>query len=375
MSDVLVLVDDLTAAGPGTPLPARTLHLLATAAVVGRPVAVHVGEAPLGPTAVSALAAAGAAAVISATAAGDPWERADAVTALLAGLVDERDAVAVLVGAHRYGTDVAARLGVALGTGVVTDAVALEPDRRAHKAVPAAGVTTTVRVDGVLVATLASGPATSAPVPPGTVEPSEAEDGEPTAVVPEAVVPEVVVPQVVGPETAAPRAVVPQTVAPGAAVPHDVVELPTPAGAPAGPRVLERTPRPRTGRPRLTDADIVVAAGRGLAGDLTPVTALADAVGAAVAGSRAAVDAGWLPHEAQVGQTGTTVSPAVYVAVGISGAVQHVAGMSGARTVVAVNSDPQAPIFQVADLGIVGDAFVVLPQVVAALREQKESSR
>lgn len=335
MADVLVVVDDLAATPPGAALPSGTLGLLRAAAAVGDPVAVHAGAEPLGATAVDALAAAGATAVVSGTTTAERWARLDALAALLARLVTERGAVAVLVGAHPDGTRVAALLGLALRTGVVTDVVSVGPDLRVRKSVPAARVTTTVRVDGVLVATLVPGGAGPLVVDGPTPSP-----------------------------TAAARPV----------VPHTVVELPRTPDAGPGVRVLERTVRPRTGRPRLADAHVVVAAGRGLSGDLGPVTALADAVGGAVAGSRAAVDAGWLPHEAQVGQTGATVSPAVYVAVGISGAVQHLAGMRGARTVVAVNTDPQAPIFEVADLGIVGDAFVVLPQAVAALHDEDGSS-
>jgi electron transfer flavoprotein alpha subunit len=157
-------------------------------------------------------------------------------------------------------------------------------------------------------------------------------------------------------------------VAPPVAEPRVVeVSLPDP-----DPRVevVAVTPRARTeGRPALLTAAAIVAAGRGTGGDLSQVEELADALGAAVGASRAAVDSGWVHHSLQVGQTGKTVTPALYVAAGISGAIQHQAGMRGAHAIVAVNTDPGAPIFQIADLGIVGDLKDVLPRAAAAVRD------
>ena len=136
-------------------------------------------------------------------------------------------------------------------------------------------------------------------------------------------------------------------------------------------KISSSQPPVKGGRPELTEANIVVSGGRGTDGNFAPVEAFADLLGAAVGASRAATDAGWYPHSHQVGQTGKTVSPQLYVACGISGAIQHRAGMQTSKTIVVVNKDPEAPLFDIADFGVVGDLFNVLPQATAAVAAKK----
>lgn len=143
------------------------------------------------------------------------------------------------------------------------------------------------------------------------------------------------------------------------------------AAANSAVQVVERQAKVSTGRPALSEARIVVAGGRGVDGDFAPIEELADALGAAVGASRAATDAGWIDHDYQVGQTGTTVSPQLYISVGISGAIQQKAGMQTSKYIVAVNKDEDAPIFEIADFGIIGDLRQVLPQAAEEIRRRK----
>lgn len=264
---------------------------------------------------------------------GGPGDRLTTpAVALAEAAARETGAGVLLLAATPEAKDVAARLGVRLGAGVVTDVVALDADLVATKSVLAGGWTTRCRA--------------TSPVLIATVRPNSVEIPADLAA---------------GAAAGAPGAE--PTGAQRPRVRTHALEDTVPAA-----RVVGRSALPASGRPALGEARVVVAGGRGTGGDFGPLEALADALGGAIGASRAAVDAGWIGPEAQVGQTGRTVSPQLYVSCGISGAVQQRAGMQTAGTIVAVNKDAQAPVFEIADLGIVGDLQRVLPQAVEHLR-------
>ena len=154
------------------------------------------------------------------------------------------------------------------------------------------------------------------------------------------------------------------------------VEKPTVSIPAATMKLVERREETSTGLPELTEAEIVISGGRGMKGPENYVILedMGKVIGAAVGASRAAVDAGWRPHRFQIGQTGRTISPKLYLGFGVSGAIQHLAGMRTSKVIVAVNKDPDAPIFKIADYGIVGDLFEVVPALTDEFKRLLEKS-
>lgn len=316
MSEVLVLVDHVDGN-----IQKSTFELLAVAQQAGEPVAVFVGSDDQAQNAAASLGQYGATKVLVAN---DPALNEYLVAPkaeLLAQLISERQPAGVLVSSTAEGKEIAGRAAIKSGSGVITDAVEVEADFTATQSVFAGAYTVTGKVTkGTPIVA----------VKPNSVSPVEA----------------------------------------GAQAAVEAVNFAASDAAKTA-RIVSVEEKPTSGRPNLTEAPIVVSGGRGTGGDFGPVEALADSLGAAVGASRAAVDAGWYPHSNQVGQTGKVVSPQLYVAAGISGAIQHRAGMQTSKNIVAVNKDAEAPIFELADYGVVGDLFNVLPQATEAINARK----
>lgn len=318
MSEILVLVEHSDGA-----VKKVTLELLTLARSLGTPAAVWLG-AGCSDTAIATLGEYGADKVYVADSAElDDFLVAPKAEAMARVLADSQ-AAAVLIPSTAEGKEIAGRLAIKAASGVITDAVGVAADLSATQSVFGGSTVVTSKV--------------STGTPIITVRPNS-----------------------VAPELAA-----------GAAARVDVtVDI---SDAAKSARVTDRTVARKGGRPELSEAAIVVSGGRGVGGaeGFGVVEALADTLGAAVGASRAATDAGWYPHQFQVGQTGKTVSPQLYIANGISGAIQHRAGMQTSKTIVVVNKDPEAPIFELADFGVVGDLFTVVPQLTEEIGKRKD---
>jgi electron transfer flavoprotein alpha subunit len=239
----------------------------------------------------------------------------------LASLIKENSPSAVLIASHAFGKEVAARVAVLTESGIITDAVDVAADGTATQLVFGGSTTVHSKI--------------SHGTPIITVRPNSVE-ADLTSATP-------------------------------------AIENATAAISDAAKKskISSSQPPVKGGRPELTEANIVVSGGRGTNGDFAAVEKFADELGAAVGASRAATDAGWYPHSHQVGQTGKSVSPQLYVACGISGAIQHRAGMQTSKTIVVVNKDPEAPLFDIADFGVIGDLFNVLPQATKSIVESR----
>ncbi len=317
MSEILVLVEHVEGQ-----VKKVTLELLTLARKLGTPSAVWTG-AGYSPEAQARLAEYGAEKIYLA----DSDEVSDYVVApkaeLLAHLVGEKAPAAVLVAATAEAKEIAGRLAIKIDSGVLTDVVGVEDGLVADQSIFGGGINVRSRVT----------------------------KGTPIVAV-------------------RPNAT-PVEAAAGAGTEERVTF--TVSDAAKGARIVERVKEEKGARPELTEAAIVVSGGRGVgsAEKFSIIEDLADSLGAAVGASRAATDAGWYPHQFQVGQTGKTVSPQLYIAAGISGAIQHRAGMQTAKTIVAINKDPEAPIFELADYGVVGDLHQIVPQLTQEITKRK----
>ena len=316
MSRTFILADFYAEASTKT-----TAELATAAARIGDVTAVVLAPVGKGTAMASTVNVGPIASVIVVESADFATHGVPAMADALAQLTATHSPTAVLIASHAMGKEIAGRLAVASNSGIITDAVDVAADRSCTQLV--FGGSTTVH-SAVNTA---------------------------TAVI-----------------TVRPNSVEPSTAAASPAVENASITI---ADHAKGATITSSQPPVKGGRPELTEANIVVSGGRGTDGNFAPVEAFADELGAAVGASRAATDAGWYPHSHQVGQTGKTVSPQLYVACGISGAIQHRAGMQTSKTIVVVNKDPEAPLFEIADFGVIGDLFAVLPQATQGVHSRK----
>lgn len=313
MSEILVFIDHANGAVAKT-----ASELLTLARSIGNAHAVIAGTASDLDAATPTLNKFGAQSITLLESAEINSHPSSAIAKALAEVAKSSSAKAILLPSTARGKEIAGRLAVRLESGIITDAIALTSDLMATQSVFGGSTVVNSRVNkGVAIVTIR----------PNSIEAVEA------------------------PASASVNKI------------SVAVEVTA--------KITAREPAVRGARPELSEANVIVSGGRGTDGNFAPIEELADALGAAVGASRAATDAGWYPHSHQVGQTGKTVSPQLYIACGISGAIQHRAGMQTSKTIVVVNKDPEAPIFDIADFGVVGDLFAVAPQATAGIKARK----
>jgi len=316
MSEVLVLVDHADGA-----VRKPTLELLALAKKLGEPSAVFIGAPDQAGDVAEKVKAYGAEKVYVVDDAEIKGYLVAPKAEALQQLAEKTDPAAILIPSNGEGKEIAARLAIKLGSGLITDAVDVQEGPVTTQSVFAGSYTVKSKfTKGTPIIT----------VKPNSAAPEESE---------------------------------------GAAAKEEFSATVSDSAKKA--KIVAAQPRATTGRPELTEAAIVVAGGRGTGGNFDEVDNFADSLGAAVGASRAAVDSGWKPHAFQIGQTGKVVSPQLYIANGISGAIQHRAGMQTSKTIVAVNKDEEAPIFELVDFGVVGDLHTVLPAATEEITKRK----
>ncbi|RNL79950.1 electron transfer flavoprotein subunit alpha/FixB family protein [Nocardioides marmorisolisilvae] len=316
MSEILVLVDHVDGA-----VKKPTLELLAIAKRLGTPAAVFIGAGDKAAAAAETVAKFGAEKVYAVDDAEIKGYLVAPKAEALQQIAAQANPGAILIVSSAEGKEIAGRLAVKLDSGLITDAVDVQEGPVTTQSVFAGNFTVTAKV--------------TQGTPIITVKPNSA-----------------------APEEGA-----------GAGTVENVSVTISDAAKKA--QIVASQPRESTGRPELNEAAIIVSGGRGTGGNFDPIDALADSLGAAVGASRAAVDSGWKPHAFQIGQTGKVVSPQLYIAAGISGAIQHRAGMQTSKTIVAVNKDEEAPIFELVDFGVVGDLHTVLPAATEQITARK----
>lgn len=316
MSEVLVLIDHADGA-----VKKPTLELLAIAKRLGEPAAVFIGAAANASAAAETVAKFGAAKTYVVDDAAIKGYLVAPKAEVLQQIAAAANPAAILITSSSEGKEIAGRLAVKLDSGLITDAVDVQADGTTTQSVFAGSYTVNAKV--------------TKGTPIITVKPNAA-----------------------APEEGAGAGAVEQFAA-------------TISDSAKKAQIVASQPRQSTGRPELTEAATIVSGGRGTGGNFDSVEALADSLGGAVGASRAAVDSGWKPHTLQIGQTGKVVSPQLYIAAGISGAIQHRAGMQTSKTIIAVNKDEEAPIFDLVDFGVVGDLHTVLPAATEQINARK----